>query len=92
MHKGGLHVSAIERDPNSYQHVNPARVGNRLRVLIRGRGGVVTVVGRFYFPLDNSISLSRERAARRFQLAATHVKEGKKFTLLLFIIECGTVS
>jgi hypothetical protein len=49
-------------------------------------------VGRFYFPLDNSISLSRERAARRFQLAATHVKEGKKFTLLLFIIECGTVS
>ena len=71
----------------------PRQSGEQAEGADKGEGGgVVTVVGRFYFPLDNSISLSRERAARRFQLAATHVKEGKKFTLLLFIIECGTVS
>jgi isopropylmalate/homocitrate/citramalate synthase len=31
-HKGGLHVRAIKRDPNSYQHVYLARVVNRLHM------------------------------------------------------------
>ena len=27
-HKGGLHVSAVEKDPKSYEHIDPALVGN----------------------------------------------------------------
>src|SRR3954447_26611915 len=27
-HKGGLHVSAVERDPRAYEHIDPAAVGN----------------------------------------------------------------
>jgi 2-isopropylmalate synthase len=28
-HKGGLHVSAVEKDPRCYEHIDPALVGNK---------------------------------------------------------------
>nr|WP_199899496.1 citramalate synthase [Sneathiella glossodoripedis] len=28
-HKGGLHVSAVQKDPTTYEHVDPSLVGNR---------------------------------------------------------------
>ncbi len=33
-HKGGLHVAAIAKLPESYQHVDPADVGNACRVVV----------------------------------------------------------
>ena len=33
-HKGGIHVQAISIDPRTYEHVDPASVGNERRVLI----------------------------------------------------------
>jgi 2-isopropylmalate synthase len=42
-HKGGVHVAAIRRSPRSYEHVDPALVGNRTRVVVSelsGRGNV----------------------------------------------------
>jgi 2-isopropylmalate synthase len=33
-HKGGIHVAAIAKLPASYQHVDPAAVGNELRVVV----------------------------------------------------------
>jgi 2-isopropylmalate synthase len=33
-HKGGIHVAAIAKEPGSYQHVEPERVGNRCRVVV----------------------------------------------------------
>ena len=30
-HKGGLHVSAVNKIPDSYQHVDPGLVGNSKR-------------------------------------------------------------
>jgi 2-isopropylmalate synthase len=33
-HKGGIHVAAIAKVPGSYQHVNPAAVGNTMRVVV----------------------------------------------------------
>jgi 2-isopropylmalate synthase len=45
-HKGGLHVSAIERSPDSYQHVDPSKVGNRLRVLISELSGRQNILGK----------------------------------------------
>ena len=38
-HKGGLHVSAMKRNPLSYQHVDPDLVGNEMRVLISELSG-----------------------------------------------------
>ncbi|HET7502710.1 MAG TPA: citramalate synthase [Kofleriaceae bacterium] len=43
-HKGGVHVAAIRRSPRSYEHVDPALVGNRTRVVVSelsGRGNVL---------------------------------------------------
>jgi len=44
-HKGGVHVSAIRRHPESYEHVNPTLVGNESRVVVSelsGRGNVLS--------------------------------------------------
>ncbi len=43
-HKGGVHVSAVLKDSATYEHIDPARVGNRQRVLLSdlsGRGNVL---------------------------------------------------
>ena len=43
-HKGGIHVSAVLKDSHTYEHIEPARVGNRQRVLLSdlsGRGNIL---------------------------------------------------
>jgi 2-isopropylmalate synthase len=49
-HKGGVHVAAIRRHPRSYEHVDPALVGNRTRVVVSelsGRGNVLSKAEEF---------------------------------------------
>lgn len=44
-HKGGIHVAAIRRNVDSYQHIDPDLVGNEMRVLVSdlsGRGNVLS--------------------------------------------------
>ncbi len=38
-HKGGVHVSAIRKDPRTYEHVDPSLVGNKRRVLVSDLAG-----------------------------------------------------
>jgi len=38
-HKGGVHVSAVERNPATYEHVTPELVGNRRRILVSDLSG-----------------------------------------------------
>src|SRR4029453_6793033 len=38
-HKGGVHVSAMQRNERTYEHVPPSSVGNRRRVLISELSG-----------------------------------------------------
>ncbi len=38
-HKGGVHISAVERNPVTYEHVEPKRVGNRRRFLVSDLSG-----------------------------------------------------
>jgi 2-isopropylmalate synthase len=38
-HKGGIHVSAIQKNPLAYEHVKPGIVGNRRRVLVSDLSG-----------------------------------------------------
>ena len=38
-HKGGVHVSAIQKNPAAYEHMKPQRVGNRRRVLVSDLSG-----------------------------------------------------
>ncbi len=42
-HKGGIHVAAVAKVPDSYQHIDPELVGNRMRIVVSelsGRGNV----------------------------------------------------
>ena len=44
-HKGGIHVAAMRRNVQSYQHVDPTRVGNEMRVVVSelsGRGNLLS--------------------------------------------------
>ena len=45
-HKGGLHVSAVERNPETYEHVSPAAVGNVQRVLVSDLAGRSTILNK----------------------------------------------
>ncbi len=38
-HKAGLHASAIKVDPTLYQHMDPALVGNDMRMLVSEMAG-----------------------------------------------------
>ena len=44
-HKGGIHVAAMRRNSQSYQHIDPALVGNESRVVVSelsGRGNLLS--------------------------------------------------
>lgn len=43
-HKGGVHVSAIERNALTYEHIEPEQVGNIRRVLISDQAGRANVL------------------------------------------------
>lgn len=42
-HKAGLHASAIKVDPDLYQHIDPALVGNRIRMLVSDMAGRASI-------------------------------------------------
>jgi 2-isopropylmalate synthase len=45
-HKGGVHVSAIRRHPESYEHVDPTLVGNESRVVVSELSGRSNVLSK----------------------------------------------
>jgi 2-isopropylmalate synthase len=48
-HKGGIHVAAMLKCPASYQHVDPALVGNEMRTVVSelsGRGNILHLAER----------------------------------------------
>jgi len=77
-HKGGVHVAAMRRSPQSYQHVEPELVGNQMRVVVSdlsGRGNLlskaeengVEVEGEEVVPVLNEI---KELESRGFSFEA----------------------
>ncbi|MCM8595585.1 citramalate synthase [Accumulibacter sp.] len=45
-HKGGVHVAAMRRSEQSYQHVAPERVGNRMRVVVSALSGRANILSK----------------------------------------------
>ena len=46
-HKGGLHVSGIEKDPRCYEHIEPETVGNHRHIVVSDQSGRANVLARF---------------------------------------------
>lgn len=45
-HKGGVHISAVERDPGLYEHIDPTAVGNARRLLISDLAGRAALLSK----------------------------------------------
>jgi len=62
-HKGGIHVSAVSRDERAYEHVDPALVGNKRRILISelaGRSNILYKLKERELGLTEDTSLSKK--------------------------------
>jgi len=46
-HKGGLHVSAVQKDPATYEHIDPPSVGNHRHILVSDQAGRSNILARF---------------------------------------------
>jgi 2-isopropylmalate synthase len=54
-HKGGIHVSAVQKDPRTYEHVPPETVGNRRKLLVSdqaGRSNILAELDRIGIPIS----------------------------------------
>ncbi len=54
-HKGGVHVAAMRRSVLSYQHIEPEKVGNTMRVVVSdlsGRGNLLSKAEEHFLELD----------------------------------------
>jgi 2-isopropylmalate synthase len=45
-HKGGMHTHAVAKDPATYEHIDPAAVGNERRILVSELSGHSTVLSK----------------------------------------------
>ena len=45
-HKGGLHVSAVQKDPKTYEHVNPNLIGNHRNIIVSNQAGRSNILAR----------------------------------------------
>ncbi len=59
-HKGGVHVAAMRRNPLSYQHIEPAMVGNQNQVVVSelsGRGNLLSKAEEYGVTITNQGSV-----------------------------------
>ena len=62
-HKGGVHVSAIQRHPETYEHIRPEKVGNVTRVLVSdlsGRSNILVKAEEFNVNIDSKDPVTLE--------------------------------
>jgi 2-isopropylmalate synthase len=45
-HKGGLHVSAVQKDPKTYEHIDPSEVGNSRNIVVSDQAGKSNILSR----------------------------------------------
>ena len=69
-HKGGLHVSAVMKDPKTYEHVDPYLVGNNRKILVSNQAGKSNLLSRL-----ESIGVEIENDDKRINKLLDIVKE-----------------
>lgn len=47
-HKGGVHASAVEKDPRCYEHIDPELVGNQRQIVVSDQSGRANILARFH--------------------------------------------
>jgi len=86
-HKGGMHVAAITRDRGTYEHVDPATVGNTRRILVSelsGRGTILAKVAGTPFESDAALQKKVLAEVRRLENRGYHFEAAEaSFALLV---------
>jgi 2-isopropylmalate synthase len=67
--KAGIHASAIARDPRTYEHVPPEKVGNRRHVLVSDQAGKANLLAELA-----RLGVAVERDDRRLEGLLSEVK------------------
>tara|TARA_B100001093_G_scaffold504015_1_gene559224 strand:- start:9943 stop:11544 length:1602 start_codon:yes stop_codon:yes gene_type:complete len=55
-HKGGLHASAVQKDPKTYEHIDPKLVGNHRNIVVSnqsGRSNILSRLERYGIKIDS---------------------------------------
>jgi 2-isopropylmalate synthase len=74
-HKGGMHVAGVNADPATFEHIDPAAVGNSREVLVSELSGKGTVIAHAGGALDDAtasrvVERVKELEHRGFQFEA----------------------
>ena len=69
-HKGGLHVSAVQKDPKTYEHINPEEVGNSRNIVVSDQSGQSNIMSRL-----NSIGIEVEKNDPKIKKLLEEVKD-----------------
>ena len=83
-HKGGLHASAVEKNPETYEHINPAIVGNSRNVIISdqaGKSNLITQLNKM------SINLSDDKINKILRIIKEKESEGFSYDTALASFE-----
>jgi 2-isopropylmalate synthase len=74
-HKGGLHVSAVEKDPRTYEHIEPNLVGNRRHIVVSDQSGRANILARFR-EIGFEVDASDPKVASLVELVKTREFDG----------------
>ena len=75
-HKGGLHVAAMMKRADSYQHIDPALVGNEKRVLVSELSGQRNITAKL---AEQGIDIALSPAEARAILEQVKAQEAKGY-------------
>lgn len=87
-HKGGIHVSAVQKNPSTYEHVPPESVGNSRRLLVSnqaGRSNILAELARIGIevqPNDPHVAKLLEEVKRREAMGYAFEAADASFELL----------
>ena len=77
-HKGGLHASAVEKDPRTYEHIDPAVVGNRRHLVVSDQAGRSNILARFR-DLDIEVDVADDKLSALIEQVKAREFEGYAF-------------
>ena len=69
-HKGGMHVSAVQKDPKTYEHIVPEEVGNSRNIVVSDQAGQSNIMSRL-----KSIGIQVEKNDPKIKKLLEEVKD-----------------
>ncbi len=93
-HKGGMHIAAVERDPATFEHVDPTLVGNEPHVLVSELSGRATIAQRakdlgYSLPEDQDLAESVLQRVKQRENEGYHYEAADASFELLLRAELG---